>query len=69
MGSEMCIRDRRLAKEFGDKPGGIPAGATDWPSQAAVKVTRSASDAAASVRLRESVSQAAKTAAEGLVAT
>lgn len=59
---------QRLAKEFGDKPGVIQAGSTDWPSHAAVKVSRSASDAAASVRFRESVSQAAKTVAEGLVA-
>lgn len=58
---------QRLAKEFGEQPGVILAGSTDWPSQATVKVTRSAPDAAASVRLRESVSQAAKAAAEGLV--
>ncbi|MGH7461565.1 MAG: hypothetical protein ACREMA_11125 [Longimicrobiales bacterium] len=54
----------RLSKEFGEQPGGISVGSTDWPSQAAVKVNRSASDAATSMRLRESVSLAAKTAAE-----
>ena len=59
---------QRLAKEFGDKPGVIQAGSTDWPSQAAVKVSRSAPDAAASLRLRESVAQAAKTAAEASIA-
>lgn len=59
---------QRLAKEFGEQPGGMPGGSTDWPSQAAIKMNRSASDAAASVRLRERVSQVAKAAAEGLVA-
>ena len=56
-----------LTKEFGEQPGVIAAGSTDWPSQACTKVSRSGSDAAASVRLRESLSQAAKAAADAAV--
>ena len=55
---------RRLAKEFGEQPGVIPAGSTDWPSQATVKVNRSGASAAASTRLREVVLQAAKITSE-----
>lgn len=57
----------RLAHEFGDMPGLILVGSTDWPSQAAVKVSHSVPDAAVSIRLRESLAQAAKTAAEAPV--
>ena len=55
---------QRLAKEFGEQPGVIAAGSTDWPSQATVELSRSASDAVDSTRLRENLSQAAKAAAE-----
>ena len=58
---------QRLVKEFGEHLGVISAGSTDWPSQASIKVRRFATDAAISVRLRESVSQAAKTAAEASI--
>lgn len=58
---------QRLAKEFGEQPGVIAAGTTDWPSQATVKLSRSASDAVASTRLRENLSQAAKAAAEASI--
>lgn len=58
---------QRLAKEFGEQPGVIAVGSTDWPSQAIVKLSRSAADAAASVRLRENLSQAAKAAAEASI--
>ena len=53
-----------LTKEFGEQPGIIPAGRTDWPSQAAIKVSRSTSDATASMLLRESMLQIAKSAAK-----
>lgn len=57
-----------LSKEFGEQPGVIAAGSTDWPSQATVKLSRSASDAMASVRLRENLSQVAKAAADTSIA-
>ncbi|MGQ0708201.1 MAG: hypothetical protein ACT4NV_00470 [Rhodoferax sp.] len=56
-----------LSREFGEQLGGIPAGSTDWPSLAVVKANRSASDVANSMRLRKSVSQAAKAAAEASI--
>ncbi|AVS60887.1 hypothetical protein C8241_03460 [Paracidovorax avenae] len=58
---------QRLAKEFGEQPGVIAAGSTDWPSQVTVKLSHSPADAAASVRLRENLSQAARAAAEASI--
>lgn len=58
---------QRIAKEFGEQPGVIAAGSTDWPPQAIVKLSHSAADAAASVRLRENLSQAAKATPEASI--